>query len=32
MFEVTQKASRAVKEFLAKQKSNQAIRVLLQNG
>lgn len=32
MFEVTKEASRALREFLAKQKSKQAIRVLLQNG
>jgi Fe-S cluster assembly iron-binding protein IscA len=32
MFEVTQEASRVVKDFLAKQKSKQAIRILLQTG
>lgn len=32
MFEVTQEASRVVKDFLTKQKSTKAIRVLLQTG
>lgn len=32
MFEVTEEASRVVKEFLAKQKSKQPLRILLQNG
>jgi Fe-S cluster assembly iron-binding protein IscA len=32
MFEVTQEASRVLKEFLTKQQSRQAIRILLQDG
>jgi hypothetical protein len=32
MFEVTEEASRVLKDFLTKQKSNQAIRILLQAG
>ena len=32
MFEVTEEASRVLRDFLTKQKSNQAIRILLQAG
>ena len=32
MFAVTQEASRVLKEFLAKQKTQQEIRILLQDG
>lgn len=32
MFEVTQEASEMIKEFLAKQKSNLSVRILLQAG
>jgi len=32
MFEVTQEANRMLKDFLTKQKSSKAIRILLQTG
>lgn len=32
MFEVTEKASRVIKDFLEKQQGGRAVRVLLQDG